>query len=112
MTTEKQEQYINALISEYESVEEDRKYYNEHMQHLGKTSLQELSTKEASDLIKGLIRIEVPLTMLCGKVVMVEKDELMRGEVMGRLDECLHHCEIDVHDCEYWNKNDETVEGD
>ena len=106
MTTTKQKQYINALISEYESVDEDRKYYNEYMQQLGKTSLKELSTKEASDLIKGLIKIAVPLEMLCGKVILVEKDELMGGEVMGRLDECLHHCEIDVHECEYWNKED------
>lgn len=102
MATEKQEHYINALLSEYESVEDDQKYYEDYMKQVGKNSIKELSTQEASRLIQGLIRIKVPLTMLCGKVVMVEKDEIMGGKVMGRLEECLHNCDIDVYDCQYW----------
>ena len=106
MTTEKQEAYINVLTSVYETKEDDRECYENYMQHLGRTSLKGLSNEEASDLIQELLKIKVPLTMLCGKVLMVQKDELMRGKVMGRLDECMHHCEIDVYDCEYWNKSD------
>jgi hypothetical protein len=114
MTTEKQEAYIKALTSEYATRDEDRECYENFMQHLGRTSLKGLNNQEASDLIQELLKIEVPLTMLCGKVIMVQKDELMRGKVMGRLDECMHHCEIDVYDCEHWNKNDtdEIFEGE
>lgn len=105
MTTEAQENYIKALISEYKSVEEDKKFYDEYMKKNGITSLEELSTREASDLIQGLINIEVPLEMHCGKIVMVQKDEIRRGQVMGRLDECLHHCDEDFNECEYLNNN-------
>lgn len=106
MTTEKQEAYIKALTSNHATMEEDRECYEGFLQHLGRTSLKGLNNQEASDLIQELLKIKVPLTMMCGKVIMVEKDELMRGNVMGRLDECMHHCDIDVHECEYWNKSD------
>ncbi|MDA0525152.1 hypothetical protein [Methanococcoides alaskense] len=101
MTTEAQEHYINALISEYASVEDDKIFYNDFMEKLGEASLDTLSTKEASALIQGLIGIKVPLEMQCGKIMMVEKDEIMRGQTMGRLDECMHNCEIDFNECEY-----------
>jgi hypothetical protein len=39
--------------------------------------------------------------MQCGKIVMVPKDEIMRGQSVSILDECLHHCDEDFNECEY-----------
>ena len=105
MSTEAQERYINALITEYTSVENDKKFYNDFMEKMNTTSLDTLSTKEPSALIQGLIRIKVHLEMQCGKIMMVEKDEIMRGQTMGRLDECMHNCEVDFNECEYLKNN-------
>lgn len=103
MITERQQGYIKSLFSDFSKQKEDKEFLDTFLNKVSKSSIEYLSKREASDLIQGLINISVPHTFSCGKNESVPKNEANRFKAMGELDACLHLCEIDVHDCKYWD---------
>jgi len=90
--TESQYDYIK-ILSDYDSTREaDAKDIEEFLSGVSKTDISNLSKKEASDLIQLLLKRTVHYTMICEKVVELEKKEVNSFHFLGEMDACMHHC--------------------
>lgn len=64
-----------------------------------------MSKLDASNLINILQSCQNSFAP-CGK----HRDiELGRAKFMGDLDWCLHNCDIDVHECDFWNEDKDVL---
>ncbi|MDG6219803.1 MAG: hypothetical protein QCI00_10275, partial [Candidatus Thermoplasmatota archaeon] len=101
--TENQLEYIKILSSYEPTKETDQKVIDDYLGEINKT-LNVLNVKEGSELIQRLLKVQVLYSMPCGEKVLLDKQEVNRGNVLGKLELCLHSCPKggDVNNCEYW----------
>lgn len=107
--TERQEEYLQ-ILSSYEATEKEDKrdietYLNEH----NKNAINQLSKKEASELIQILLQRPTEYVFHCGKKAVLHKQEVNSFHVLGDMEGCMHACPDetiggDVNNCPYWKK--------
>ena len=90
--TKRQDDYIK-ILSDYDSTREaDAKDIEVFLSGVSKQNISNLSKKEASDLIQLLLKRPVIYTLVCEKVVELEKQEVNSFHFLGEIEACLHHC--------------------
>jgi len=90
--TERQQDYIK-ILSDYDSTRDaDAKDIAIFLSGVSKTDISNLSKKEASGLIKLLLKRPVHYTMICEKVVELEKQEVNSFHFLGEMEACMNHC--------------------
>jgi len=90
--TERQHEYIK-ILSDYDSTREaDAKDITDFLKNHSEGDISELSKKEASDLIQLLLERPVQYTLVCDRVVILDKQEVNSFHFLGEIEACLHNC--------------------
>ncbi|MEM4177102.1 MAG: hypothetical protein QXS29_06030 [Nitrososphaeria archaeon] len=107
--TKNQLEYIKILSSYESSKDKDAKIIEEFLNDIGRERLEDLSRHEAHLLITKLLEIPVEYQFPCGKKKLIRKDDYNRYSILCYLEACLHECEIDVHECNYWSRKSKAT---
>ena len=90
--TDKQRDYIEYMLSNAYTDENDQKALKEQLKRTGKKSIAEFTVSEASDLITALIEKEIVYKLVCGETIAIDRWMVHSFDVMGESKACLNHC--------------------
>jgi len=105
--TERQREYIE-ILSDYEYTrKEDEADIINYLKEHKKQNISQLTKEEASELIQILLKRPTEYTFVCGKKIILPKQEVNRYHVLGDVEGCMHSCPDktiggNVNDCPYF----------
>ncbi len=100
--TSKQIEYIKILSNYPDTMDKDAEDIQSFLLQHKSEKIEGLTKEEASTLIKILLERPVKYVFPCKKEKQMSKSDYNRYNIIGELEACLHECEINIYDCQYW----------
>ncbi|MDY0387299.1 MAG: hypothetical protein RBT65_09265 [Methanolobus sp.] len=108
-----QKNYILSLMNDYSTTLGDKECVKKFLTKIGKDNLNYLYKEEASNLIKELRELLVPVELPCGVKSGVAKEDLGRYTYFNDSKRCYHYCPNEIYDsqdCDRFPKEEKTFE--